>query len=81
MPGSLFSNLSDEGERRQLLYTSSSSCLCCRFKKQSKKIPGKGGQRFWKNVGLGFKTPKEAMEGACCLRSTAEAVSAEGESI
>ncbi|WVZ86297.1 hypothetical protein U9M48_033102 [Paspalum notatum var. saurae] len=34
----------------------------------SKKItkgnkPGKGGNRFWKNVGLGFKTPREAIEG------------------
>ena len=35
-----------------------------RFKKPSRKTPGKGGQRFWKNVGLGFKTPKEAIEGA-----------------
>lgn len=34
-----------------------------RFKKPTKKIPGKGGQRWYKNVGLGFKTPKEAMEG------------------
>jgi hypothetical protein len=34
-----------------------------RFKKQARKIPGKGGQRYWKNVGLGFKTPKEAIEG------------------
>jgi small subunit ribosomal protein S11e len=33
------------------------------FKKISKKTPGKAGQRFWKNVGLGFKTPKEAVEG------------------
>ncbi|EFJ07974.1 hypothetical protein SELMODRAFT_268639 [Selaginella moellendorffii] len=28
-----------------------------------KKRPGKGGSRFWKNVGLGFKTPREAIEG------------------
>ena len=28
-----------------------------------KKAPGKAGQRYWKNVGLGFKTPKEAIEG------------------
>lgn len=35
----------------------------CRFKKSAKKVPGKGGQRYWKNVGLGFKTPKEAIEG------------------
>ncbi|CAN6228730.1 unnamed protein product [Urochloa humidicola] len=25
--------------------------------------PGKGGNRFWKSIGLGFKTPREAMEG------------------
>ncbi|KAF9668737.1 hypothetical protein SADUNF_Sadunf14G0034700 [Salix dunnii] len=34
----------------------------------SKKIgkgkgPGKGGNRFWKSIGLGFKTPREATEG------------------
>ena len=34
-----------------------------RFNKSAKKIPGKGGLRYWKNVGLGFKTPKEAIEG------------------
>ncbi|KAK1292061.1 40S ribosomal protein S11 [Acorus calamus] len=28
------------------------------------KMPGKGGNRFWKSVGLGFKTPREAIEGA-----------------
>jgi small subunit ribosomal protein S11e len=28
-----------------------------------KRTPGKAGQRYWKNVGLGFKTPKEAIEG------------------
>lgn len=27
------------------------------------KRPGKGGNRFWKNIGLGFKTPREATEG------------------
>lgn len=33
-------------------------------KKQSKRVaPGKGGTRYWKNVGLGFKTPREAIEG------------------
>jgi hypothetical protein len=31
--------------------------------KVSRKTPGKGGQRWYKNVGLGFKTPKEAIEG------------------
>ncbi len=38
--------------------------LVCSFKKPAKKVPGKGGLRFYKNVGLGFKTPKEAIEGA-----------------
>eukprot|EP00223_Ostreococcus_mediterraneus_P008298 CAMPEP_0179707418 /NCGR_PEP_ID=MMETSP0937-20121108/4850_1 /TAXON_ID=548131 ORGANISM="Ostreococcus mediterraneus, Strain clade-D-RCC2593" /NCGR_SAMPLE_ID=MMETSP0937 /ASSEMBLY_ACC=CAM_ASM_000575 /LENGTH=100 /DNA_ID=CAMNT_0021580717 /DNA_START=17 /DNA_END=316 /DNA_ORIENTATION=+ len=28
-----------------------------------KKAPGKGGSRYYKNVGLGFKTPREAIEG------------------
>ncbi|KAH7569124.1 hypothetical protein JRO89_XS06G0109900 [Xanthoceras sorbifolium] len=27
------------------------------------KRPGKGGNRFWKSIGLGFKTPREATEG------------------
>ncbi|KAF2312992.1 hypothetical protein GH714_008630 [Hevea brasiliensis] len=28
-----------------------------------RKEPGKGGNRFWKSIGLGFKTPREAIEG------------------
>lgn len=38
---------------------------CCRYSitKKTKRIPGKAGLRFYKNVGLGFKTPKEAIEG------------------
>lgn len=33
-------------------------------KKSAKgKAPGKAGTRFWKSVGLGFKTPREAIEG------------------
>ncbi|KAK7857160.1 40s ribosomal protein s11-2 [Quercus suber] len=27
------------------------------------KRPGKGGNRYWKNVGLNFKTPRDAIEG------------------
>jgi len=34
------------------------------FKKPVRKTPGKGGQRWFKNVGLGFKTPREAIEGS-----------------
>ncbi len=49
-------------------------CVCvCSTKKSSKgKAPGKAGTRFWKNVGLGFKTPREAIEGEVmqlCLNS------------
>jgi hypothetical protein len=36
----------------------------CSAKKAAKGItPGKAGRRYWKNVGLGFKTPREAIEG------------------
>lgn len=36
------------------------------------KAAGKAGTRFWKNVGLGFKTPREAIEGTdMCSRSRA----------
>lgn len=44
-------------------------CPAGRFRKvdKSKRIPGKAGQRYYKNVGLGFKTPKEAIEGAPAL--------------
>jgi hypothetical protein len=34
-----------------------------RFRKATKKTPGKFGQRYYKNIGLGFKTPREAIEG------------------
>jgi len=30
---------------------------------QSKKFPGKAGARWYKKIGLGFPTPKEAIEG------------------
>lgn len=40
-------------------------CSSHRYKvtKKTKRVPGKAGLRFHKNVGLGFKTPKEAIEG------------------
>ena len=40
----------------------------CSYNKAGKKIVGKGGLRWYKNVGLGFRTPKEAIEGepSCC---------------
>jgi len=33
------------------------------FRKAPKRVPGKYGLRYYKNVGLGFRTPKEAVEG------------------
>ncbi|KAK4388633.1 Ubiquitin-like domain-containing protein CIP73 [Sesamum angolense] len=34
-----------------------------KLKKSGKgKAPGKGGNRYWKSIGLGFKTPREAIE-------------------
>merc|ERR1712146_189107 len=32
--------------------------------KLAKTAPGKNGKRWYKNVGLGFKTPREAIEGS-----------------
>jgi len=34
------------------------------------KRPGKGGNRFWKSIGLGFKTPRDAIEGLLLLYFT-----------
>lgn len=38
-------------------------CFISSKKSGKGKRPGKGGNRFWKSVGLGFKTPREAIEG------------------
>jgi hypothetical protein len=48
--------------------------LCCSYNKTALKIVGKGGQRWYKNVGLGFRTPKEAIEGelGCCRRGNGQ---------
>ncbi|KAL0677897.1 hypothetical protein Bca4012_005878 [Brassica carinata] len=35
------------------------------------KRPGKGGTRFWKNIGLGFKTPREAILDPFPIKSSA----------
>ena len=35
-----------------------------RLRKSKKRLaPGKAGFRFYRNIGLGFKTPREAIEG------------------
>ena len=39
-------------------------CSAHSFHSRKKKVPGKAGARYYKNVGLGFKTPREAIEGA-----------------
>ncbi|KAL5127449.1 40S ribosomal protein S11 [Glycine soja] len=36
-------------------------------KTRKKSSPGKGGTRFWKSIVLGFKTPREAIEGMSLL--------------
>ena len=47
--------------------------FCCLYdlgssKKTGKgKRPGKGGNRYFKSIGLGFKTPREATEGSYSL--------------
>ncbi|CAN6850730.1 unnamed protein product [Brassica oleracea var. botrytis] len=33
------------------------------FDRSLLKRPRKGGNHFWKNIGLGFKTPRDAIEG------------------
>lgn len=48
--------------------------MLCSAKKAAKGItPGKAGRRYWKNVGLGFKTPREAIEGELSADSMAGA--------
>ncbi|KAL5165132.1 hypothetical protein HKD37_18G050317 [Glycine soja] len=43
-------------------------CAALPSKKTRKgKSPGKGGTRFWKSIVLGFKTPREAIEGMSLL--------------
>jgi len=41
------------------------------FHARKKKVPGKAGARYYKNVGLGFKTPREAITGARRCRAAA----------
>ena len=41
----------------------SSPCSYQKVTKKAGKVPGKGGSRWYKSVGLGFKTPQEAIEG------------------
>ncbi|KAI3467986.1 hypothetical protein Pfo_024649 [Paulownia fortunei] len=47
----------------QLLVIFFAHCICSSKKSGKGKAPGKGGNRYWKNIGLSFKTPREAIEG------------------
>ena len=57
-----------------LFFVSLPHSLSCRFAASTKKkAPGKAGLRYYKNVGLGFKTPREAIEGTFAPRTSAKA--------
>jgi small subunit ribosomal protein S11e len=47
-------------------------------------VPGKGGLRYYKNVGLGFKTPREAIEGGWqqgCAGSSSSSSTRQGQQL
>ena len=46
-----------------LCFYSGKQCFCSSKKTGKGNRPGKAGNRFWKSIKLGFKTPKEAIEG------------------
>ncbi|XP_059072582.1 small ribosomal subunit protein uS17 isoform X1 [Cryptomeria japonica] len=50
-------------EQTEKAFLKQPKVFLCSKKSGKGKRPGKGGNRFWKNVGLGFKTPKEAIQG------------------
>ncbi|KAI5393399.1 30S ribosomal protein S11 [Lathyrus oleraceus] len=54
---------STTAEQTEKAYLKQPKVFLCSKKSGNGKRPGKGGNRFWKSVGLRFKTPKEAIEG------------------
>ncbi|GJN21570.1 hypothetical protein PR202_gb09057 [Eleusine coracana subsp. coracana] len=50
-------------EQTERAFLKQPKVFLCPKKTTKGNKPGKGGNRFWKNVGLGFKTPREAIEG------------------
>uniref|UniRef100_A0A0E0LSC6 Pectinesterase n=1 Tax=Oryza punctata TaxID=4537 RepID=A0A0E0LSC6_ORYPU len=50
-------------EQTERAFLKQPKVFLCPKKSGKGKKPGKGGNRFWKNIGLGFKTPREAIEG------------------
>ncbi|TVU15338.1 hypothetical protein EJB05_38854 [Eragrostis curvula] len=49
-------------EQTERAFLKQPKVFLCSKKITKGKKPGKGGNRFWKNIGLGFKTPREAIE-------------------
>ncbi|KAG6414645.1 hypothetical protein SASPL_122018 [Salvia splendens] len=50
-------------EQTEKAFLKQPKVFLCSKKSGKGKAPGKGGNRYWKNIGLGFKTPREAIEG------------------
>ncbi|XP_062173344.1 small ribosomal subunit protein uS17-like [Alnus glutinosa] len=50
-------------EQTEKAFLKQPKVFLCSKKSGKGKRPGKGGNRFWKSVGLGFKTPRDAIEG------------------
>ncbi|KAK7821274.1 40s ribosomal protein s11-1 [Quercus suber] len=50
-------------EQTEKAFLKQPKVFLCAKKTGKGKRPGKGGNRYWKNVGLGIKTPREAIDG------------------
>ncbi|KAF7806474.1 ubiquitin-like domain-containing protein CIP73 isoform X1 [Senna tora] len=50
-------------EQTEKAFLKQPKVFLCSKKSGKGKRPGKGGNRFWKSIGLGFKTPRDAIEG------------------
>ncbi|KAL0323660.1 UNVERIFIED_CONTAM: Ubiquitin-like domain-containing protein CIP73 [Sesamum calycinum] len=50
-------------QRTEKAFLKQPKVFLCSKKSGKGKAPGKGGNRYWKSIGLGFKTPREAIEG------------------
>uniref|UniRef100_A0A2P2M3C4 40S ribosomal protein S11-like n=1 Tax=Rhizophora mucronata TaxID=61149 RepID=A0A2P2M3C4_RHIMU len=50
-------------EQTEKAFLKQPKVFLCPKKSGKGKRPGKGGNRYWKSIGLGFKTPREAIQG------------------
>ncbi|KAL0447308.1 UNVERIFIED_CONTAM: Ubiquitin-like domain-containing protein CIP73 [Sesamum latifolium] len=55
--------LTTMAEQTEKAFLKQPKVFLCSKKSGKGKAPGKGGNRYWKSIGLGFKTPREAVEG------------------